>query len=281
MITVRIVRGDGRAFTIDGQLLGLIDAEGLCAPNVEVFTQKAALGDGDVVTGHRVGSRALAFTAKARSAALSDPLRRSITAFFTPSQAYAVHITREGVTRYAADCRLEGLQIPTENPHVPLRVTLSFLMPEGYFLSQDSFGKNIADIEPRCGYPYAAQAGVGRIYGVYAFAQTVYLDNDGDAQAYCKAVFSARGQVTNPKLVAGGGFVRVLQTMAQGDVLVVDGKTKTVTLNGVSVTAKLDRHSNFAGIVFALGTNTVSFTADVGANLLDVYVYYNKRYIGI
>ena len=211
---------------------------------------------------------------------LNDPLRRSITAFFSPAQSFQVYIHRADGVRFADGCRLESLQIPTENIHTPLTVTLSLLMPEGYFLSADGFGKNIAAIEPRCGYPYAAQAGIGRIYGLYAFAQTVYLDNDGDAQAYLKAVFSARGTVTNPKLMAGGGFVRMLMTLQAGDVLVVDGKTRAVTLNGDNASARLDRHSSFEGIVFGLGSNTVSYTADAGANLLDVYVYYNKRYIG-
>ena len=108
----------------------------------------------------------------------------------------------------------------------------------------------------------------------------MFLDNDGDAQAYCKAVLIARGAVANPKLIAGGSYVRVLTTLAQGDVLVVDGKTKTITLNGENASNRIDKKSSFEGIVFALGTNTVGFTADSGSNLLDVYVYYNKRYMG-
>ena len=98
--------------------------------------------------------------------------------------------------------------------------------------------------------------------------------------AYCKAVFTARGEVVNPKLTAGSGYVRVLATLAAGDVMVVDGRTRSVAINGQNVSAKLDRQSSFDGIVFALGSNTVGFGADVGANLLEVYVYYNKRYMG-
>lgn len=279
-ITVRFIRGDGRTFAIDGSTLGLVSAVGLDRANVEVYSQKAAVGDGDLVTGQRVGSRTLEFTAKARQPALNEVLRRAITSFFMATQPYAIHIIRTGARRYADNCRLDSAEIPTENAYKAITVKLSFLMPEGYFLSMDSFGRNIAGIEPRCGYPYAALAGYGRIYGVYSFAQTVYLDNDGDADAYCKAVFTARGAAVNPKLITGRGYVRVLTALAEGDVLVVDGKTKGVTLNGENAAASLDRHSTFDGIVFALGTNTVGFTADVGANVLDVYVYYNKRYMG-
>ncbi len=279
-ITVQWVRGDGRAFAADGGALGLVSAEGLDEPNVEVFTQKAAVGDGDLVTGARVGSRALSFTLKARQAALNGVLRQAVTSFFSARLPYDVYVTREGVKRFAADCRLDGLEVPVENPFKPLTVKLSFLMPEGYFLSTDGFGQNIADIKPRCGYPYAAPAGCGRLYGQYAYAETVCLENDGDAAACCKAVLTARGTVTNPKLIAGDGFVRFLGTLHEGDALVIDGKTKAVTLNGVNVSMRLDRAGSFDGIVFAVGANRVGYSADIGSNLLDVYVYFNKRYVG-
>lgn len=279
-ITVRFVRGDGRTFAADGNTLGLVAASGLDEPAVEVFTQKAAVGDGDLVTGQRVGSRVLDFTLKARQCALNDVLRRAATSFFIPTQPYEIHVARPGARRYAEGCRLESLCVPVDSPYRPITLKLAFLMPDGYFLSVDSFGKNIAGVDPLCGYPFVSPAGRGRVYGAFAFAQTVYLDNDGDAPAYCQAVFVAQGEVVNPKLIAGDGYVRVLTTLHSGDVLAVDGRTRSVSLNGENASARLDRHSSFDGIVFAPGTNAVGFTADIGANVLNVYVYFNKRYMG-
>jgi len=279
-MTLQFIRGDERSFTVDGGVLGLLAATGLDQANVEVFTQKAAVGDGDIVTGSRVGSRTLEFTFKARHDSLNEVLRRAITSFFIAAQPYTIYISRYGAKRYAADCRLDNAEVSTGGQSVPITVKLAFLMPEGYFLSVDSFGKNIAGIEARCGYPYAALADYGRIYGLYAYAQTVYLDNDGDSEAYCKAVFTAQGTVVNPKLQAGDSYVRMLCTLTDGDVLVVDAKTRGVTLNGANAAYLLDRQSSFNGIVFTRGTNAISFTADVGSNLLSVYVYYNKRYMG-
>ncbi len=279
-LNVTWTRGDGQTFAVDGSAMGLVSATGLNTPNLEVYTQKNAQGDGDLVTGRRVGSRTLEFTCKARYASLNAVLLRAIPSFFIAAQTYGIEIDRSGDKRYAADCLLESLEIPAEGAGVPLSVQLSFLMPEGYFISSDSFGKNIAEIEGRCGYPFAARGLYGRVYGLYAFAQTVYLDNDGDAEAYCMAVLRARGQVTYPKLIAGGGYVRVLTPMQGNDILTIDGKTKSVTLNGVNLASKLDKASDFQSLVFGLGTNHIGFSADVGANLLDVYVYYNKRFLG-
>ena len=279
-LSVRWVRGDGGTFTADGGLMGLTAAEGLNEPALEVFSQKAALGDGDLVTGSRVGSRELTFTCKARRSAYNDLLVRALPSFFIASQSYDVQIHRGGDCRVATGCRLSALEIPTENPAKPVTVKLSFLMPEGYFMSEDGFGQNIAGIRGRCGYPYAALGTCGRLYGLYAYAQTVYLENDGDAEAYCKAVLYARGTVVNPRIQTGGGYVRLLATLTAGDTLVIDGKTKSVEKNGANAAALLDKASNFSSLAFATGTNTIGYTADVGANVLDVYVYYNKRFLG-
>ncbi len=279
-ITLNFVRDDGQSMAVNNTTWGLLGAKGLDKPDISIFTQEAAIGDGDMVTGKRVGARSIEITLKTMSAALNEVLRRAATSFFTHKHTYDLYVYRFGSPRYAPACEVESVEIPTESQYKPITLTLGLLCPEGYFLSADSFSRNIAGLVGRCGYPYIALGSYGRIYGVYSFAETVYLDNDGDAEAYCKAVFIARGGVTNPKLVAGSGYVRVLGSMVAGDVLMIDGKTKAATLNGANIATHLDRASNFDGIVFAVGTNSVGFTADVGSNVLDVYIYFNKRYMG-
>lgn len=279
-MTVSFQRSDGKTFDLDGVTLGIVAANGLDTPNIEIFSQKAAVGDGDIVTGARVGGRTIEFTARPRNSALNEVLRRAATSFFTLGRTYNVVVDRYGEPRYAADCRLDSIDIPTERCTKPITIKVAMLMPEGYWLSVDSFGKNIAGIEARAGWPWISQAGWGRIYGIYSYAGTVYLDNDGDAEAYCKAVFTAQGTVTNPKLIAGNGYVRVLCTLAAGDVLIIDGKTKAVTINGDNASTMLDKASDFSGITFGIGSNSIGFTADVGSNVVAVNVYYNKRYMG-
>ena len=280
MITLRFVRNDGQVFSVTDTVWGLMGAKGLDEPAIDVFTQKAAIGDGDIVTGSRIGARSIEFELKAKSSALNEVLRRAATSYFRSGITYDVYVYRYGNTRYAPACYLESFEIPTEKLTIPITMKLGLLCPEGYFLSADSFSKNLAEIVGRAGWPYMAQDTYGRIIGTYSFATTVYLDNDGDAEAYCRAVFTARGGVTNPKLIAGSGYVRILGTMASGDVLIIDGRTKAVTMNGVNISNQLDKASDFSGITFAIGTNSVGFNADVGSNVLDVYIYYNKRYMG-
>jgi len=280
MITLRFVRSDGQILSINDSAWGLIGASGFEKPSLSVFTQRAAIGDGDIVTGSRVGARDINILLQAKSAALNDVLRRTATSFFTLGRTYDVYVSRYGETRYAPACYLNDFEIPTEKLTIPITMHLGLLCPEGYFLSADSFSENIAGTVGRAGWPYMTQGSYGRLVGIYSFAETVYLDNDGDTETYCKAVFTARGDVTNPKLIAGDGFVRVIGSMSVGDVLIIDGRSKAVTLNGANISTQLDKASNFDGITFAIGTNSVGFAADIGSNVLDVYIYYNKRYMG-
>jgi hypothetical protein len=279
-VFLRFVRNDGRELSVNDDVWGITDIKGLDKPEITVYTQKAAIGDGDLVTGARVGARTIEIELTARNVALNEVLRRASTSFFTAGRTYDLYVTRYGEPRYARECWLDSLEIPTERQFKRLVARIDLLCPEGYFLSADSFSKNIAEIEGRCGYPYIATETYGRIYGVYTYAGLVYLDNDGDTEAYCQAVFIAKGNVTNPKLLAGGGYVRVIGTMSAGDVLIIDGREKSVTMNDVNISNQLDKDSDFSGIVFSIGTNSVGFTADIGSNVLDVYVYYNKRYMG-
>ncbi len=280
MITLKFIRSDGQEFTVVDSVWGLTAAEGFDKPVVSVFTQSAAIGDGDIVTGSRVGARPINIQLVAKSAALNEVLRRAATSFFTLGRTYDLFVYRYGNTRYAPACHLQFIDLPLKKFTFPISLNLSLLCPEGYFLSADSFSENIAGIVGRTGWPYMAQNSYGRLVGIYSFAETVYLDNDGDAEAYCRAVFTARGEVTNPKLIAGDGFVRVIGTMTTGDVLMIDGRRKTITLNGENISTWLDKASSFDGITFAIGTNSVGFAADIGSNVLDVYIYYNKRYMG-
>ena len=139
MITLRFVRNDGQVFSVTDTVWGLIGAKGLDSPELTVYTQKAAIGDGDLVTGWRVGARDIEFELKAKPSALNDVLRRAATSYFRSGSTYDVYVYRYGNTRYAPACYLEDFDIPTEKLTIPITLKLELLCPEGYFLSADSF----------------------------------------------------------------------------------------------------------------------------------------------
>ena len=108
----------------------------------------------------------------------------------------------------------------------------------------------------------------------------VVLENDGDVDTYCKAVLTAAGEVENPKLVINGAYVRVIDTMQAGDVIIIDftKNPPTVEKNGVNWIGHCDKTSAFDEMILRVGDSSVEYTADNGSNQLDVAIFYNKLY---
>ena len=113
------------------------------------------------------------------------------------------------------------------------------------------------------------------------FAREVVFNYDGDVPSYFKATITCDGPVTNPKLIMGGSYIRVITEMQRGDVLSIDPQAARVLMNGENVLVRVDRASNFAGMQMDVGENRVSFSADVGENDMHVVIYYNKQYLGV
>jgi hypothetical protein len=93
-------------------------------------------------------------------------------------------------------------------------------------------------------------------------------------------VFRAKGAVLNPKLVINGHYVRVIDEMQDGDVIVMDfaASPPTVTKNGANFIGRCDRTSEFDKMAFVVGDSALQYDADNGTNVLSVAVYFNKLY---
>lgn len=287
--TILLTRSDERTFAIDGSPLGLVELTGVDAPTVEVFTEKNAVGDGDVVTGQRVAARVITFKARARGTRLNAQMRALAGAFFNPAYTFDAAFTYGGVTRTARGCRLKALALPTANVYAPLELTLTLLCPAGYLDGGGLHGEDLNSVAPRLGWPFVslvksdARATPGFVFGVHNYAKTITVNNNGDGPTWARAVFTLTGAdtVKNPRLTRGDAFVRVLCTLSPGDTLEIDTEKRTVRLNGRNALHLVDRQSSFQRMVMGVGNNTIGFDADTHDNQLSVRVYYAVRYGGL
>ena len=281
---VCLTRDDGRTFSAVGSAdaadWGLSDISGLDAPDFQVSTQDNAVGDGQTVTAKRVSSREISFTASCRNAALGDVMRRAAVSFFSPKHRYKLTVAYRGAQRWI-DAELSAFSCPSGNVYRTVELTALLLCPDPYFRSMDEFGRDIASVQGRFGFPYVDHPVKGFVAAAYNFARTVLIDNDGDVDTFATAVFEATGDVANPELIIGGAHVRILDTMAARDVVTIDLARTRVTKNGANILARVDRASSFTGMRFAPGQNTVKYAASVGENVLRVTLYYNKLYLGV
>ena len=236
-----------------------------------------AIGDGGIVSSERMASKDRTITAKSRHKNINHILRAQATAFFNNRMTYKVYLTYMEKTLWA-EGKIQKFMLPTENIHRDMTLTVVFLFPNPYLRSYEDFGKNIASITAMAGFPYICTARRGAPTGMFNFAKKVVLANDGAVETYCRAIFLAKGTVTNPKLIINGHYVRVIDVMAENDVIEIDfvANPPTVKKNGVNYIGHCDRTSEFDYMALQIGDSEIEFDADDGTNLLDVSIYYNK-----
>lgn len=288
IVKIRIVRDDGREFHIDGTdwRIPSDGLDGFGDISNDITSVDNAVGDGGIITSDRVAQKDRTITAISRNPVVNSILRKAALSFFNPKSEYKVYLTYMGVTRWC-DGKIYKFNLPTANIYRQMKLTVTFLCPNPYLKSFDDFGKNIAALMPMSGFPYLCSITPGTPIGItggrFNFAKAVDLSNDGDVDTYCRAVMYASGEVVNPSLIINDNYVRVLDTMADGDVIEIDftKNPPTVKKNGVNCIGKCDRTSAFDDMALVVGTSVVQYDADAGSNLLDVSIYYNKLYSAI
>lgn len=291
-VTLRIVRDDGLEFDIDNRVW-MIPNDGLenwaNLPH-SVSVQENASYDGGVVTNRRVGSVDRSVRAELANPADNARMRMEAIRFFNPKHTYEAHLTYQGRTLWCAGEQY-AFKCDTGNVYQPVTFDWTILCPMPYLLSEDDFGKDVALINGKFGFPYhsvvqSTPSGVykrGFVMGVYAFDRVVDITNDGDVTTYPRVVISASGTVENPRISIGQKFVRYVGTLQANDQLAIDFEQRPprVTLNGRNAMNKVDRASSFTSLQIDVGDTTFEYDADSGENVMSVSLYYRKRYLGI
>lgn len=285
-VLIKIIRSDKKEFVIDGTDWALPSNNGLDGFGTfenDITTVDNAVGDGGIITSDRIAQKDRTIVAVSRNNALNDVLRHKATAFFNSKFTYKIYITYMGYTRWC-EGKIYKFKMPNGNIYRSMTMTVTFLCPDPYLKSYEDFGKNIASVLGMCGFPYLCSVTAGTPQGItggiFNFANQVLLENDGDVETLCRAIFIANGAVTNPKLVVNDNYVRVIDVMTQGDIIEIDftKNPPTVKKNGENYIGHCDRTSAFDDMSLPVGDSAISFTADDGANQLDVSIYYNKLY---
>lgn len=280
-VLVKFVRDDGREFFLndDNWKIPSNGLEGFGDFSNNITIVDNGVGDGGIFTSRRISSKDRTISAKSRNIHLTEILRAEATSFFRPKNTYKVYLTYMGRTRWAEGI-VEKFDVSMHNIHEYLVLTVTLLFADPYLKSYEDFGQDIASVKGMAGFPYLCIRTQGSPTGIFNFATKVNISNDGDAEAYCKAVFRASDTVLNPKLIINGHYVRVLDEMQDGDIIIMDfaASPPTVRKNGVNIIGKCDRTSEFDKMALTIGDSTLQYDADNGTNVLSVSVYYNKLY---
>lgn len=276
-------RSDGKEFQINDMPMGVKKLKGFDAPSVEIFTEKNAVGDGDVVTGKRIASRLLEIESSSRVLGMNEQMRKLASAFFNPLYTFDVRAVYGTFSRTARGCVLKAIAMPMENLYKRFELSVSLLAPTGHLEGDGLYGKDINAVTARLGWPWVSVKDVGFLYSKFDFSRTIDVFNDGDAPTFIRAVFTVSGTdtVKNPKLVKDDSYIRLVTVLNPGDVLEIDTEKRIVRINGENALNKVDKTSSWQGMRMNEGANTFGFSADTHDNQLSVRIYYAKRFYGM
>ena len=284
-----------------GEDLDITKISGLESSELEISTSDNALVDGVSVDGKKIGRRSIHIEAKFRSGRNNPENRAAVIKFFNPKYTGKALITNMGVSRNV-EYELEGWTFAEQrNLDTRLGIVVDLMCPDPYMLNVDNFGKNMAHYTAQFHFPWHSLAkratnkkqypeevrGLmlgGIITGYRTLRKEVVLVNDGDVSTGIQIQFVAkRGEVKNPKItnVRTGQFMRVLCSMAMGDVLLLDtnARHQVIELNGVNYYQHIDRQSE--PFELDVGDNYLEYDADENYTNLDVNLYYRPKYLGV
>lgn len=293
-VIMRIVRSDGQELYLgDGDWR--IPKSGLSNwANLpyDVTSQEVPSYDGSVITSKRVAAVDRSVSAIAENWRNNAALRAEVISFFNPKYSYNAHLTYQGRTRWCHGEQI-GFKCSEGNIYEPVELTWTILCANPYLQSESNFGKDVAEVAPRLGFPFmsflpvsqgsAEGCNVGFVASKRLFERSVKIENDGDVESGMRIKIRTSNMVVNPLVRIGDNYVRALVTMKENDVLDMDltNKPPKVTFNGQNAMHLIDRNSSILSMYISPGDTVIEYDADDGEQYMSVTVYYNKQYLGI
>lgn len=260
----------------------LLEVEGLESSDFEISTSENATYDGSTIVGNRINERPIPFTAEYIALDGLEELRRQeLISFFSPRHEIKLTVDYCGVKRWIKG-RVRSFKDGRKNLYDPLKFLVVLICPDPFFRGAD-FYDNMAGKIGLLNAPFSMpRAGAG--VSVRIFKRETRFNNSGHNPCGIVITFAAnRGTVVNPKFInlTTGEFVRILVTMALGDILTVNtsrGQTR-IELNGVNISNKKDRASRY--FMINQGDVVLKYDADDGYTNLDVYLKWSQEFLGV
>lgn len=275
---IKFIRNDGEVLHLS-DYFRILSIEGIGVLTQEIFTEKRAVGDGDIVTGTRVSSRTITITACNDHSGVFDRNRIKINAFFNPKNRFKIYITYKENTVWC-DCLIDTKDLPTDNIYSPQMFVLSIYCPSPYLKSYDNFGKDLSSITPMFGWPLLSSSSKGFVTSKRNFSKRAFVPNDGAIETYCTAEIRIDATINDLKLYKNEQeFILFTTPLQSNQTVIIDFENRKILINGKSCPNYIDRRSTFFPI--DRGGCFISYSASAMENAVHIFLYYNQLYLGV
>jgi hypothetical protein len=263
----------------------LTEADGLYGYENTVYTSDQSGQDGSKFNGSKLSVRRIGLTLKLYSSVVNT--RNTILRTLNPKSLGTLRLIRGSVTRDIR-CVVEKVNVNTQDGSI---LILYFLCPNPYWREESESRVNIATWQPLFEYPLNIELGVGFLFGQRTEERVINVRNGGTAPAGMRIVFSARNDITNPKIsnaMDRSQYILANTTLHNGDILTIQTGVgdKKATIYRADGGGESNAFSllDIASITFLQlepGDNYLSYSADEGEGFLTVAVFYYSSFLEV
>lgn len=216
--------------------------------------------------------------------------KTTLNRFFNPQQAVDLFY-KDYVLRFLPNTSIRYSATVAENNEVICKFKVEGYCPDPLFSEQVESKVAAASTQAMFHFPLIISETPnppgGIIFGLRQPSLIVTVTNNGAVDVGMKIVFRASGTLTNPSLINVNTqkFFKVNKTMVAGEEITIDtiiGEKKIEGyLNGITSNYFKYRDLDSEWLQLKVGDNLFRYDADQNVGNLEVYIYYNNKYLEV
>ena len=216
--------------------------------------------------------------------------KTTLNRFFNPQQAVDLFY-KDYVLRFLPNTSIRYSATVAENNEVICKFKVEGYCPDPLFSEQVESKVAAASTQAMFHFPLIISETPnppgGIIFGLRQPSLIVTVTNNGAVDVGMKIVFRASGTLTNPSLIEVNTqkFFKVNKMMVAGEEITIDTiigeKTIEGYLNGITSNYFKYRDLDSEWLQLKVGDNLFRYDADQNVGNLEVYIYYNNKYLEV
>ena len=216
--------------------------------------------------------------------------KTTLNRFFNPQQAVDLFY-KDYVLRFLPNTSIRYSTVIAENNEVICKFKVEGYCPDPLFSEQVESKVAAASTQAMFHFPLIISETPnppgGIIFGLRQPSLIVTVTNNGAVDVGMKIVFRASGTLMNPSLIEVNTqkFFKVNKTMVAGEEITIDtiiGEKKIEGyLNGITSNYFKYRDLDSEWLQLKVGDNLFRYDADQNVGNLEVYIYYNNKYLEV
>lgn len=216
--------------------------------------------------------------------------KTTLNRFFNPQQAVDLFY-KDYVLRFLPDTSVRYSMTIAENNEVVCKFKVEGYCPDPLFAEQTESKITAASTQAMFHFPFVISRELdppgGIVFGLREPSLIVAVTNKGAVNVGMKIVFKASGTLENPSLinVDTQEFFKINKVMQAGEEITVDtiiGEKKIEgLLNGVKGNYFKYRDLDSTWLQLRVGDNLFRYDAEENVDALEVYIYFNNKYLEV